>query len=144
MLDRLDRLVYDVEDAHTLLLAHHKNIGLCQDQIGLISNVLCRYEDRIEELSNKVTALEAKTMKNEIIIFGIIEEEGKTPLEQAEAFLKNTMQIASPLSIATAYWKGKTTHKPMVIKFTSPNAKSVVFSNVSKLKGVKNANNKYY
>ena len=60
--DQLDGLKYDVEDNHSLLITHHHNIGKCQDQVSLLSNIVCRYEDRIEELNSKVVSLEARMM----------------------------------------------------------------------------------
>ena len=45
----------------------------------LLSNICIRYEEQIEHLQSKVLHLEAKGMKTEIIIFGLIDNDSKQP-----------------------------------------------------------------
>ena len=115
-----------------------------QDKVGLLSDLVIKQNDRISELNDRVLQLEARLVKSELIVFGIIENKEQSCVQQAQKFLKDVLEIEEPPMIVAAYWKGQSKFKPMVIKFSNPGAKGLVYANVAKLKEKKNSNNKGY
>ena len=142
--NKLDGLCYDQEDDHDTLLNHHKEICGCQDQVDLLTNIVIKQEDQIDEWKSKMLAYEAQHTRNELIIFGIKENTKDTCINQARQFFTSKLGITTEIPITQAYWKGKAEHKPMVVKLANASAKGLIFSNTSKLKGVKNENNRGY
>ena len=54
------------------------------------------------------------------------------------------MTIENPPAVSSAFWKGKSSNKPLVMRFSELNTKTIIFSNVTKLKGKKNESNRSY
>ena len=131
---------FDLEDDHEQLMEQQGELRKCQDQVHLLTNVVANYEQKFTEMQDKINAMESKSQRSEIIIFGIEEKEGKTAMQSAQEFLSGPMEIKELPSIAQAYWKGKKKfNRPLVLKMSNFVSKSVVFGNVSKLKDKKNA-----
>ena len=139
--EQITGIQFDQEDDHEVLIIQQNELRQCQDQVALLTNIVSKYEGKITELSNKITAMEARSMHSELIITGLQDKEKKSPLETVREFFKEQMEIEEDLNIVYVYWKGKgkNTFKPLVVRFTTPAFKSKVFSNVSKLKGKKNS-----
>ena len=142
--EQLAAVQFDQEDDHEVLVAQQNEMKVCKDQVGLLTDLVVRYEDKMEEMDAKISRLEARLMKSEIIIFGIIENQDESCITQANNFMKNLLLIPEPPAIAEAYWKGKSANKPMVIRFSDPSAKKIIYANTSNLKEKKNGNNKGY
>ena len=90
--------------------------------------------------------MESKTMRSDLIVFGLEPTEGKTCKELFTSFLMEVMKIPNTEvpAINQAFWKGKGENRPMVIKLSDQQGKGVIFSNVANLKDVKNAKDRAY
>ena len=71
IITRIDGLQYDVEDVQEGAVAQHNELYMCQDQIQLLSNIVIGYEEKIQQLNDEVVNMEARSMRSELVIFGI-------------------------------------------------------------------------
>ena len=133
----------DREEDRIELLQQKKDLDVCKDKMEVFTELMARYEDRIQYLNNRCNYIEAKAMKSEMIFFGLLDN--KQPCAKiAETFLKDVLGLTEVPDILYAYWKGKGPNKPMVVRFVKQSAKGLIYSNVSKLKDRKNANDRPY
>ena len=105
---------------------------------------MIRQDDYIAKLKDKVLHMEAKQTKSEILIFGLKECEGLSCKDIAKQFFRDVMEITIEIDIVHAYWKVQSQNKPMVVRFSNPVTKGLIYSKVSNLKGKKNSTNKGY
>ena len=113
-------------------------------RLKLLTNVVIKQEQQIQNLQAKVEAAYAREIRLNLLIHGIEEsiEEGFPQLiEKIDAFFKTKLSIEQDIEVIDAYRKVKPGFKerPIMIKLRHVNDKSIIFANVSKLKGVKNA-----
>ena len=109
----------------------------------MLTDITARYEVKINELTERCNRLELANMQSELIVFGLIDD-GRNCMEIANEFFKRQLELTKGPDIIYAFWKGKNVNKPMVIKLSHPSQKGIIYRNVDKLKGKKNASNKGY
>ena len=114
-----------------------------QDKISIMMDLIIRQDQRINELSNQVLSLQARSMKRNIIINGLKEADKENCKETSINFLKNKMKIED-IDVEVAHCIGAGTDWPMVVSFKNTAEKSKVFGKVKNLKGVKNEDDKSY
>ena len=143
--EQINGMMYDLEDDQEELVAQKKQLNKCNDRVDILANIVERYEDKINVLTNRCNTLELRMMQSEIIIFGL-KSESENCIETAKSFFISTMEINNPPNILYAYWKGnpKNEYRPLVVKFVNPSAKATIFANVSKFKGKKNPQDRPY
>ena len=135
--DQLDGLQFDVEDDRDEIVRQRKELDIYKDKVETLTDILVRYEGKMESLHQRCLTTEAKLLRSELIIFGL-QDNKKSCKEIAEKFFSTTMGIDPVPAVKYAYWKGSSKNKPMVVSFTHANAKGAIYSNVSNLKGKKN------
>ena len=128
---------FDQEDDHEELVSQKKDLHQCRDRVDILSDLIIRYEERMQELESKCERLQAKNMKGEIIIFGLKDTKASCS-NIAQGFFTTQMEMEASPNILYAYWKGKSEYKPMVVKFVNPASVGTVYSKVANLKGKKN------
>ena len=114
-----------------------------QDKISIMMDLIIRQDQCINELSNQVLSLQARSMKRNIIINGLKEADKENCKETSINFLKNKMKIED-IDVEVAHCIGAGTDQPMVVSFKNTAEKSKVFGKVKNLKGVKNEDDKSY
>ena len=108
---------------------------------------MAKYEDKFQELTHKVEVLQAKSMRTELIIFGLQDKQNKiAPKEVTKDFFKNQMMMTDPIDILHAFWKGKSQNKfkPLVVRLSSAAARNSVYKHASNLKDKTNEKGRSY
>ena len=98
----------------------------------------------MKEMKERLLRLEMKMLKNELIITGIEEKKEVSDKDALQAFLKETMKITEEIKVYSTLRLGNGNNRPLLVKLSSAASKSVIYSNVSNLKDVKNKNGKNY
>ena len=116
-------------------------------KIKLLTAMVIKQGEQIQELSAQVDSLQRFTRKANIIISGILEvgeEDVDRCKELVKDFLKEEMLIENEVEIKQAYRFGSGNPRALMVVLSNPDDKSVIFSHVSNLKGKTNARRKLY
>ena len=140
---KIEGLQFDQEDGSQQLKTQQADIKNCQDKVDLLANLVIKYEEKMEAMSDKITLLENKTMKAEMLIFGLEEKKEQSCVQIVSTFFKDEMQLEN-IELTKAFWKGKSNNKPMFIMLADPTKKSLIYSKVSNLKDKKNSAGESY
>ena len=146
MEQKITGLQFDQEDDHETLIVQEKKLQHCQDKVVLLTNIVTKYEDKMESLNTRVSAMDTKMLRSELILFGVDRAEGKSAVDVAKDFFKEKLKIEDEVNVLFAYWKGKgnKTNKPLVVRLNNSGIKGLIYSHVSNLKGLKNKEGKAY
>ena len=101
--------------------------------------MMIKKDQEVKELKNRVLQLETKAIKHEMIFQGIAETAEEDTLQAVKDFCKEKLKIESDLKILTAFRMGKGTTRPILVRFSTPGIKGVIYSHLKNLKGMKNA-----
>ena len=110
-------------------------------KIRMLSAIVIRQDARIEQLKNQVKSLLRSTRRPNLMIQGIIEtaEQSKEDrIKLVKDFFTSELEIEETISIKNAYWRGQGKARHMFTELEHYSDKSLIFTNVSKLKGKKN------
>ena len=141
--EQIATLQYDREDDHQELVLQRRQLNECMDKVDVLTNINVRNVEKIRHLTDRCNNLEAKAMRNELIIFGL--KDTKEPCtEIVKKFFQQEMEMQNAPQIVHAYWKGKSAFKPMVVKLQDGAAVGTIYKNVSKLKGKTNHADRAY
>ena len=136
---------YDLEDHEDQIGTQSQELKACQDQVELLTNYIARYDEKFEVLTRKVTAMEMKEMKPEIIVFGLNEIENKTCMDTFKDFCQTKLDLQNIPEISYAYWKGSAKGiKPMVVHFKHVSAKKEIYAKTPNLKDKTNEKGNSY
>ena len=141
--EELAGLQFDQEDDHEAILQQRKELSANQDKVDFLTDLVCKYEDKHQTLTNKYQALEARLMRSELIVFGL-KDTSESCVTIFKNFLQNTLELQTLPDITGAYWKGKGDNKPMIVQLSDATQKGLIFANVSNLKEKKNHRNRPY
>ena len=88
-------------------------------------------------LTEKITALEIRSMKNNLVISGIEENEGENAKEVIKKIFKEKVKIKRDIAIKAAFRVGKTsdTDHNLIVRLENMSDKSVIFKHTKNLKG---------
>ena len=142
--NEMDGIKFEQEDIQEEIAVHRNDICECHDKMKLITNVVIQHDDKFEELRNELLHIKANLTKAEILIFGIIEKDKENCKEVVKNFFKNTMGIQTEIEVVAASRRGKASQRPMWIQLANAGVKGLIYSNVTKLKGKKNENERGY
>ena len=138
--------------SENLELAQNENADLkrqiwaLERRVELSEGLLARTQTKLEAQSEKLIDLQARSMRDNIIFRGIPESnDGETWAQSKEKvvqFMKTELKIetAGPEMIDRAHRQGPKPRKGsrnIVVKFTSSNAKDLIFKHVKNLAGKK-------
>ena len=142
-----------IDDISKRVDIHKKKISLMsgkiddalsdKEKVSIMADIIVRQEDKITQLNDTITALQARSMKQNIIISGITETPGEDCAQISKNFLQNKLEVQD-LKIEVAHRIGNGKFRPLVVKFPNQRQKAKIFGNIRKLKGLKNENNRYY
>ena len=100
-----------------------------------------KHDQDISSLKKQMQSCETKIQKGYMTISGIVKTEDEDVKSKIVEFLRDTIKIGRNMEIKTAYRMNK---YKVAFQLQDPNNIGVIFKNASNLKGVKNANQKYY
>ena len=141
--EQIAGIQFDQEDEQEKIESQQKDQCVCRDQVDLLTNLVIRQDDQMDEMKSRLLQLEHKQVRSELIIFGIIDQKEKKCAELAKEFFSGILGLTE-IGVDHAYWKGKSNNKPMVVRLTTPKDKGLIYSKSTKLKDLKNANDKGY
>ena len=117
-------------------------------KVKLLSVIVIRQDSRIQHLEEVVKGLVRNAKKAGLLIQGleeIVDQPKKDRIELVQSFFKEKMEISeAEIGIKNAYWGGQGEARHMYIELEDHEDKAIIFDNVSKLKGKKNARRKLY
>lgn len=116
------------------------------ERIKLLENIVIKYERKCLYLEDRITDLTARSMKDNIIISNVKEENNEDCGKLVAEFVKDNMEIDCAKDVLRAHRMGTPNPKnkaprPLVAKLNWPK-KEEIMNNTSKLRGKKGAGNK--
>ena len=142
--EQIAGMQYCLEEDEEHINSQNEDLIICKDKIESLSNIVIRNQQLINDMSQKMSRMEANNMNTEMVLSGIVEVQGKSCKELAQQFIREKLQITDPINIIGAYWKGQGNNKPMVIKLEKAADKFKLYAQTSLLKGVTNENKRNF
>ena len=122
-----------------------RRILMVEERMQLMVNVIIRQEESIKHLKEKVTKLELRSMKLNVVISGLPEEKNEDCKQVVQTFLKENMKVDKDIKVAVAHRLGKKGDKcNMIARLKNPADKGVIYKNAKLLKDQKNKDNDSY
>ena len=148
-----DLIASSVSDINRRMEIHRKKMLLNGQQLkealsdheklNIMADIIVRQDQKIHELNERVIDLQARSMKNNIVLGGITEKKGEQCETTAQNFFKQNLGI-DDIEIDVAHRMGTGTNRPIVVRLKQQQAKNKFFGNITKLKGLKNQKGRYY
>ena len=117
----------------------------CKDHIQFLSETNKFQDLRIRELQHEITNLQTRSMKYNIIVYGIMrskKDEDCTAL--FHKFCQKLLRIQQTINVVVAHRLGQTVYSPMVVRLANGEDKRLIFEHVSNLKGRKKSSGSFY
>ena len=114
-------------------------------KINLLTNIVIRQDERIKMLEEKMTNNYVKEIRPNLLIHGILEDKDEDHDKLrglVSDFFKVKMEITEEINIKKVRRLGSTRTRPILVRLTNIEDKSIIFSNASNLKGKRNAKKK--
>lgn len=121
-----------------------------QYRIEVLTNTVVRLDQKLKESSDKLLAMQARSMRRNLIISGLEEPENESKdqlLEKIEVFLKEKLKFPDHVPLKAYHRLGYVDgagYRPTIIKLLDMDQKAVLLSLAPGLKGLKNAKQKFY
>ena len=118
-------------------------------KIRILTNVVIKQEESIEELQSQVKELKRGKIRRNVRISGLIEDSSETNEEtktKVNEFIQEELEISEAVKLKKAYRVGakQGQDREVVAVLDSVTDKAKIFSNVKNLKGKKNVKRKLY
>lgn len=121
-----------------------ESINHQEDKINALIGIVMKQQHQIQALNSKWDAAYAKENKNNIIINGIPESQGKDCFHEAANFIKNILKVEKPVAIAQAYRAGTGTRRPILAKLKTVNDKPELYKKTGRLKQLNKGRDRPY
>ena len=142
--EQIHGLQYEQQECQDTLDQHQTDLTAYKDKVDILGAVSSNYELRFKAIEDKLTNIEAKAMRPNLIVKGIKEDSEQTPAQQSQNFFKEQLQLDPPPKVATARRIGTGKEKPLLVTLVTPLDKAKIYTNTKNLKGVTNADKKSY
>ena len=119
-------------------------LDVCEERLTLLTNIVIQQDKIISTIGEKQIKAEKRSMKENLIVDGIIEAAGEKCEEVAAKFFKDIMKIEKTIGIKIAHRIGKGEKRPMVIQLVEASQKGVMLKHAKNLKQLKNADGDAY
>ena len=113
-----------------------------KDQVGVLTKVVCKKDEMIRHLSEKIMQIERRNTRKNVLIAGIDEVKGENCKAIASKLFKNKLTIEDEVRIKAAYRIGKGDNRPIVVRLNDVTDKGTIFKNVNKLRKSKSEQDK--
>lgn len=119
-------------------------------KVETLSNVVIRLEHQFNESNKKLTEMQARSMRKNLIISGI--EEGKNETseqlyQKIDSFIKEKLQVNEDIPLKVWHrlnYVDNAEYRPVIIKLKNHNHKMFLLSHGPNLKGARNNKSKAY
>ena len=115
-----------------------------KEQVKCLTRVVIKQGTLLEEKENRDESIDHRSMKNNILIYGLTEKKLENSLEIVNSFFKDKMKIEGAVQIHYAHRIGKGNSRPMLVHLKTPAEKGKIYKNVKLLKEARNESNKKY
>ena len=116
-----------------------------EKKVNAISKMLSRHWDLINEIQDRTDNMEARSMKNNVIISGIEENVDESCTNKVNSFVANELELGEQLNFKVAHRIGNGKgDRPMVVRLKNQDEKSKIFKNVKSLSKKVNYNDRPY
>ena len=142
LVDKVDVFISSNEEIISQYKSLHDKHERMQSNFDYLVGVVERQSVQIESLMQKVDSQTARSMRKNVIISGLDEDETEDPKATVAKFFQDKMSITPNISVAHRLgenYPGRKFPRPMVTRCTSVDDKRVIFENVGSLKGQKNS-----
>ena len=144
--------VTQIEHDQEALLTRANNIQTEREsdafKIKLMTAIIIRQDERINELSSEVEMLKKESRKCNLFLDGLLEKNDESDLsvriKMVCDFLKDKMNITTAINIKQAYRIRSKNPRTMKIVLNNSDDKQLILSHISNLKGKKNACRKLF
>ena len=109
--------------------------------IKRLLDVVALHEVKIQEMQSQVENLSYHSMKNNVIIHGIVCTKNEDCVAATKHFISQSLKITEDIDIAVAHRLGGTLRSPIIAKITKQSQKSLLFEDAAEK--LKNQKNKY-
>ena len=116
----------------------------CKSKVNILSQIVNNQATKIEELTELTTDLQARSMKYNIVITGILRKKDEDCKKKVERFLTKVLKVTEHVDIIVAHRLGKAMTSPIVARIGNDIQKKAIFQNVSNLQGRKNSNGDFF
>lgn len=136
--------LYKSENSHT------NEIKQLTYKLQLLSNTVIRFEEKLKEANEKITQMQQRSMRRNLIISGLEEakNETKQELEQKVAsFLHDKVGFQEEVPLKTTHRLGYTDgsgYRPVILKLADLDQKYPILAKAPQLKGQKNNKQKFF
>ena len=121
-----------------------KQNAVSEHRISQLIDVQSRQQHVIQELKNKVDALERDRIWPNLIISGIRETEEENSMTVVKNFFKEILGLVHDIHMKKAFRIGKGKNRAIKVILSNPGDKGLIYANVKKLQGKKGVNEKPY
>ena len=136
----LGGIEFDVKQIQDDMVEQDKRLKESQDEIRFLNGVIVRYEEKFHEITKKISNMEKRQMKDNIIISGLEEKKDEDCKQVCIDFVKNDLRINEAITIDKAHRMGAPQdgiHRQMIMKLANVEDKGKIFQNASNLKGTR-------
>lgn len=119
-------------------------------KVEVLSNTVIRMDAQLQNATQRIEEMQARTMRKNLIISGIPEPKKETDeqlLESIESFFSTKLKIGQDIPLKTFHrlnYFDASEYRPVLIKVRNWNDKFLILSNATNLKGLKNDKNRYF
>ena len=141
LVDKVDVFISSNEEIITQYKNLHSEHATLKANFNHLVGVVERQSVQIESLMKKVDNQTARSMRKNVIISGLEEDEHEDPKATVAKFFEEKMNITPKISVAHRLgenFAGRKFPRPMVTRCASTDEKKMIFQNVGSLKGKKN------
>ena len=139
---RMEGLEYEQDEDHETVMQLKNKVNVLTHKVGMLGDIVSKYEQQFQVINKTLHRMNTKHMKLEIRITNLIQGEEESLKVACTNLLQNKLGIANP-GIVDVYRKGDE-KGPVIVRLATFENKKLIFDNVKKLKGVKNAEGKSY
>ena len=140
---KVDAMEFEIERLNEEIQISENKRKQDEDKIQLMSGSLMKFEQQMISMQKKITTMESRSMRANLLVSGIPEEEQEDCIEKCNTFLHDELKLhEETIHIKRAHRLGKKKEgvtRQMVMKLKNPGQKGTIFQNTKNLKGT----NKY-
>ena len=121
-----------------------KDLTLCQSQLKDMQGMYIKQSQEFSECKEKLEMVANKVDNNILKISGLEEEENEKCPDVVKDFFKSKLQLKKEIPMLDAFRVGKGTNRLIIVYLQNGRDKGLIFANASKLKDLKNNEDKAY
>ena len=119
-------------------------LKICQVQLREVTGMTIKQDQELKECKKEIENLKFRMDRNLLRITGLEEKEGENCKEAVKTFFTQKLDIQQEIAMIDAYRVGKGQNRAILVYLQDPKIKGLIFKNTSKLKDLKNNEDRPY